>query len=411
MRSPMPTAVPQRSRRRSFPDQYNGLGFKNLIYMAVEILDFHHAWAATDGRRPPVHLIMIEEPESHLHAQLQQVFIRKVFDLLPDVEPAFQTQMVVTTHSSHILYERSFQPIRYFCRAKQAGVVHCSDVKNLSVFYQGEEVATREFLQQYLKLTHCDLFFADAAVLVEGNVERLLLPLIIERNVPELRACHLTILEVGGAFAHTFQELLDFLEITTLVITDLDSVEPSKEEGDEDDFDEGKACMTTVPAAVTCNQTLRQWFPKLTAITELLELPDPEKVVRVDGKAEGSIRVAYQTRRPATWSGSTIDLAGRTLEEAFALQNLAWTQERSRRALGLYIHESGQMTLEQLHTSIFKRVRTLDKTKFALGLMADQDATWVAPYYIVDGLVWLRDRLEIAAPPLVECAPEPEAAK
>ena len=83
-----------------------------------------------------------------------------------------------------------------------------------------------EFLQQYLKLTHCDLFFADAAVLVEGNVERLLLPLIIERNVPELRACHLTILEVGGAFAHTFQELLDFLEITTLVITDLDSVEP-----------------------------------------------------------------------------------------------------------------------------------------------------------------------------------------
>ncbi|MFF7099284.1 AAA family ATPase [Streptomyces nigra] len=26
------------------PDQYNGLGFKNLIYMAVEILDFHHAW-------------------------------------------------------------------------------------------------------------------------------------------------------------------------------------------------------------------------------------------------------------------------------------------------------------------------------------------------------------------------------
>ena len=70
--------------------------------MAVEILDFHHAWTGVDGKRPPVHLIMIEEPEAHLHAQLQQVFIRKVFDLLPDVEPGFQTQMVVTTHSSHI---------------------------------------------------------------------------------------------------------------------------------------------------------------------------------------------------------------------------------------------------------------------------------------------------------------------
>lgn len=134
-------------------------------------------------------------------------------------------------------------------------------------------------------------------------------------------------------------------------------------------------------------------------------------MVKVDGKAEGSIRVAYQTRRAATWSGSTTDLAGRTLEEAFALQNLAWTQDLSRRALGLYMHKSDQMTLEQLHTSIFKRVRNLDKTKFALGLMADQDATWVTPYYIVDGLVWLRDRLEIAATSPAKPLPGPEATK
>jgi hypothetical protein len=68
------------------------------------------------------------------------------------------------------------------------------------------------------------------------------------------------------------------------------------------------------------------------------------------------------------------------------------------------------MLLEQLHASIFKRVRNLDKTKFALELMADQDTTWVAPKYIVDGLVWLRDRLQIAATP-AEPMPDPEVAK
>ncbi|WP_212672605.1 ATP-dependent endonuclease [Streptomyces sp. A2-16] len=376
------------------PDQYNGLGFKNLIYMAVEILDFHHAWEDVEGQRPPVHLIMIEEPEAHLHAQLQQVFIRRVFELLPEAKPGFHTQMVVTTHSSHILYESSFKPIRYFCRDKGAQATHRSDVKNLSVFYNGEEEATRNFLQQYLKLTHCDLFFADAAVLVEGNVERLLLPLIIERKFPALKACHLTILEVGGAFAHKFQELLDFLEITTLVITDLDSVEAPEETSVEAKESEGgHACKTTEPRAITSNETLKHWFPKLTTIDEFLDLPDSEKIVKGADKEDGNIRVAYQTRRLAEWGTGAVELAGRTLEEAFALENLSWTQEPSRRAVGLSIPKSGQLTLEELHDALFKRVRNLDKTRFALGLIAEQDAAWRPPRYIMDGLIWLRERL------------------
>ncbi|MHB9155414.1 MAG: ATP-binding protein, partial [Endomicrobiales bacterium] len=101
------------------PDTYNGLGFKNLIYMVVEILDHHARWVADKEQRAPLHLIFIEEPEAHLHAQLQQVFIRNVLDLMKvDGEEAsvFKSQTVVTTHSPHILYERGFQPIRYFRR-------------------------------------------------------------------------------------------------------------------------------------------------------------------------------------------------------------------------------------------------------------------------------------------------------
>lgn len=156
-----------------------------------------------------------------------------------------------------------------------------SEVLNLSKFYASEKEC-RSFLLQYMKLTHCDLFFADAAVLVEGNVERLLLPLMIEKAAPQLQSSYLSILELGGAFAHLFRTLIQFLGLTTLVITDLDSVIPpapkpeieecddvtdGKSDETDDDSEESNSlgagtCMTDIPGAVTSNQTLVQWLPK-----------------------------------------------------------------------------------------------------------------------------------------------------
>ncbi len=85
---------------------------------------------------------------------------------------------------------------------------------------------TRDFLERYLRLTHCDMFFADAAILVEGNVERLLMPQMIAKAAPRLQSNYLSVLEVGGAFGHRFKGLIDFLGLTSLIVTDIDSVSP-----------------------------------------------------------------------------------------------------------------------------------------------------------------------------------------
>jgi predicted ATP-dependent endonuclease of OLD family len=401
------------------PDSYNGLGFKNLIYMVVEILDLHAAWIAEEERRAPLHLIFIEEPEAHLHAQLQQVFIRKVLDLVSSRsgEPgAFNSQIIVTTHSPHILYERGFRPIRCF-RRKTINGAQTTDVLNLSEYYN-QIPNDRDFLQRYLKLTHCALFFADAAILVEGNVERLLLPVMIDKEAPTLRSACLSILEVGGAFAHRFHSLIEFLGLTALVITDLDSVTAlaaNAEVEDEDDATEfevpnpdarqpavqkrGRACSPSDAGAITSNQTLIQWLPKMQTVADLFAATADEKVHIEAGEWGAKVRVAYQTPVPVTWNEVSLDLCGRTLEVAFALENATWCQHIDRKHLGLKL--TGDIaTPTALAERLHKRVgsKSFDKTTFALGILTEPPEQWRVPQYINDGLKWLAENVRIEIP-------------
>lgn len=429
------------------PDTYNGLGFKNLIYMVVEVLDLQERWKAEEEKRAPLHLIFIEEPEAHLHAQLQQVFIRNILDLLVipgEAGGSFASQAVITTHSPHILYERGFQPIRYF-RRDLVGNDQITEVLNLSAFY-AQETEYRDFLQRYLKLTHCDLFFSDAAVLVEGNVERLLLPIMISKAATSLRSSCICILEVGGAFGHKFKSLIEFLGIVTLIITDVDSVTllPADHDGDDDDDDElefeveapeaeavddfealladdappapadepadpaparrfGKKCLPGVAGAVTSNQTLVKWLPAKQSIDDLFAATEQEKETPADGATR--VRVSYQTPMPVVWNGHEAELAGRTLEEAFGLENAEWCQSVEQRKLGLRLR-GALADPAALAAGLHKRVSgdKFDKTKFALGVLTAQPEEWHVPAYIRDGLIWLKAQVDLEVEAEIEGA-------
>lgn len=394
----------------TLPDKYNGLGFKNLIYMVVELLDLHAQWLATEEKRQPLHLVFIEEPEAHLHAQLQQVFVNKVLEILAEEDDApdgFHTQLALTTHSPHILYERGFQPIRYF-RRESTGIDQASKVLNLSEFYRTTGNPSRDFLERYLKLTHCDLFFADAAVLVEGNVERLVMPQMIAKAAPGLRSCYLSVLEIGGAYAHLFRTLIEFLGIMTLVVTDLDSVSgPADEEEDEDaepvewdeDEDEvaaGITCTPETPNAVTSNQMLAQWLPGRNRIDELLAIDAAGKTLPADAFGLGAIRVTYPCAVELTRNGEQLQRAGRTLEVAFAFDNLDWTQEAANADLKLRVR--APQNLEHLARRLHEKVHSSNykKTDFALALLAKNPNAWNVPHYIAEGLRWLEATLCVA---------------
>lgn len=382
------------SRQHELPELYNGLGFKNLIYMAIQAQHFHSQWVMTAENRPLCLMIFIEEPEVHLHAQVQQTFISNIWQVINQSaeaagEPALVPQLVVTTHSSHIMEAVDFEKVRYFQRCYIEGETAAKSIRNASVVHslrafqpevemigekRVEPAESLAFLKRYLRLTHCDLFFADAAILVEGAVEKLLMPSMIERAAGRLRTTYLTILEVGGAYAHRFEGLLSFLHIPYLVITDLDSVVPTGYP---------RACRADLAGARTSNASLKK-LCGITTVADLMALTPAQRQ-----HAEKDRCISFQTDILVTEGETQTTMRPRTLEEAIVYENFGLL-----RSGALSIDTPIPALLSEAYQAVYEQVRSdsFKKTDFAMDILACTQE-WVVPSYIAEGLSWLESRL------------------
>lgn len=402
----------------TLPEDYNGLGYQNLISMVFRLMSFRDDWlrvgkagsaASSRTSLPPIHLVLIEEPEAHLHVQVQQVFLRKAYDVLRNhddlrVDSRLVTQLVVSTHSSHIAHDVSFASIRYFRRLRRraAGEVPVSGVINLSGVF-GSVDETSEFVARYLRAVHCDLFFADAAILVEGQAERILLPYFIQKNYPKLFYSYISILEIGGSHAHRFSRLIEHLGLTTLVVTDID---PCSRDGSK-----YKAAVPCRQASqVTSNATLKKWHPREESFDTLCDLPDQSKI-KPSSNNSWKLRVAYQIPTRIEFpAGAFYEALCATFEDALIYENLEFF--RTVDGAGLLGAAKKAITSsadgKELAERLFKAVRKRDKGEFALELLFLDTASrgLKPPTYISEGLAWLqaeiqREAIDVGTLPMV----------
>ncbi|MBA3678010.1 MAG: AAA family ATPase [Sphingosinicella sp.] len=384
------------------PEDSNGLGYQNLISMVFRLMAFRDSWmrvgkakhkAADDSIIPPLHLVLIEEPEVHLHTQVQQVFIRQAHKILRNHDELgggtnFVTQMVVSTHSSHIAQECDFDSLRYFRRLPGgANSIPTACVVNLENAF-GADPDTKRFVTRYLKVTHCDLFFADAAVLIEGPAERILVPNFVNTH-PEfanLSESYITWLEIGGSHAHKLRKLIEKIGLVTLIVTDIDSCDAA-----------GSSAVPMRGAGYTTrNHTLKTWWPAILALDELLDKAEADKIKSYAAE-NFAIRVAYQCPIQVEFKGATVEALAYTLEDAVVTENLALfaTLPGTGLIAKFRTEIANSANFNALATALKAALDKGSKAEFALDLLEIADPIALKPpTYIREGLLWLAEKLE-----------------
>lgn len=380
------------------PEGHSGLGYQNLISIVFQLMGFRDQWLgigkARRGARgnaiEPVHLVLVEEPEAHLHVQVQQVFAKKAYEVLRNhpllrAEHSPTSQLVISTHSSHIAHEMPFANLRYFRRlpAGTQRTVPTAGVASLGGVF-GTEITTKSFVTRYLRAQHSDLFFADAIILVEGPAERMLVPNFIRVGFPALDSSYVSVLEIGGSHAHRLRPLIVALRVPTLVITDIDAAVAGK-----------SAPVERGAGQETTNPSLKEWLAADGSIDLLLDAAPDEKLADVTDAS--AVRFAYQVPVEVDLSGDgALEVLPSTFEDALVADNPDFFRTLDGTGLTKKVRDAlaTNMAAAELMVALFESLKDAKKAEFALDILGSESFESVkTPGYIAEGLRWLESKV------------------
>ena len=375
----------------SLPETYNGLGYLNLIGILFEI---ETKIQELFEQPADINLLYIEEPEAHTHPQLQYIFIRNIKShikvhrkkLLEDKNK--QLQILITSHSSHIVSECNFDDIIYL--KKNGNTVIARSFNSLKKEYSGDEQKGFKFIKQYLTINRSELFFADKAICIEGDTERILMPMMMHKidnkekpkaDLIPLLSQNISIIEVG-AHSHIFIPLFKFLGIKVLIITDIDAANKK---------DNGRYVKSNPKEAkYTSNASIKEFFKDTginTSNNQFKELVEKN----AEDKIKDNMRIAYQIpESDGEYQASSFEDAFIALNKDFILKNKEGLCEYGA------LKDFSNDEIENGDYYIFALNNVKKKSAFASSLLyfddenGEEDEKWAVPHYIEEGLLWIR---------------------
>ena len=309
------------------------------------------------------------------------------------------------------------------------------------------EITYYKFLKQYLTLHRSELFFADKAIFVEGDTERILLPAIMKKLDQEdvmretkegldpslpLLSQNVSIIEVG-AYSQIFEKFINYIGIKSLVITDIDSVKTVSQTADNgivkknmDGTDKTKDVSCLVSEGIkTSNSSLLFFFGEDKSLIDLITFSLEDKILKkciVDGtlkwvkNIEGHLLCVYQT---IEINDSSEEYCARSFEDAFFHINNQFISEHTFDESGVFIgnetfpslRQTGMKQFAKSEISAWQMANAVSKKPpFAIEILLNsknEDITlmtkdlkkvsltlefsnWNIPAYIRKGLQWLK---------------------
>jgi putative ATP-dependent endonuclease of OLD family len=327
-----------------FDPSSNGLGLNNILYVSILIEYFYRRLAL---KKSAGQIILFEEPESHLHSQLQ-LSLFSVLNSLP-------FQSILTTHSTHITAHAGLPSYVVLTQVGTPAVA--SSVPALAEGISSSEIAD---LERYLDATKSNLLFARKVMLVEGPAELFLIPALVKKvKGVDLGRLGISVIPIYGVHFDVYAKLFSsaVLPKRCALVTDGD-LKPSDAnpelEGEDDlptppdlsrlenDFVHVFACATTFERAITLPTTLLMFAHAATDI--------------------GAPNV------------------GKRLQKGLAKLEAGDLDEEERKAL-----------LNALRDSVLNTAIRFGKARFAQIAARHVDKATGIPKYIADAVAWLTE--------------------
>lgn len=197
---------------KKFEIMQNGLGYNNLLFMAAVLGDIEATTAET-----LFSLLLVEEPEAHLHPQLQEL-VHSFFEKNSNKD---NVQVIYTSHSPTLVSRIGIDKIVLLFENKHR--IDC-----LSLSESNLDDKDKYYLEKYLDVTKSQMLFAKGIIFVEGICEALILPYLAKTIDRPFDKYAVTVANVEGVSFEPFSKLLCFANdpqrqtIKAAIVTDDD---------------------------------------------------------------------------------------------------------------------------------------------------------------------------------------------